>query len=902
MTDQRPDPDALLRELKLKEETRTGKLKIFFGYAAGVGKTYAMLEAAHHAKEMGVDVVAGYIEPHVRPETLALLDGLEQLPNKEIPYKNITLREFDLDGALARKPQLILVDELAHTNAAGSRHRTRYQDIEELLRAGISVYTTVNVQHLESLNDVVASITGIAVAERLPDRIFDRADQVEVVDIEPADLLERLKEGKIYRPNQAARAMDHFFTLKNLAALREIALRRTADRLNRAADTGVGTKAKSSEHILVCLSGAPSNANVIRTAARMAEAFRSSFTALFVETSDFKDMSDDNRSRLRANLRLAEELGARIATVYGDDTPLQIAEYARASGVTKIVLGRSNNKRFFWERSKNLVDRLNALAPDLDIHIIPDTYPAYRAPRKSWNLSERFTVKDALRTLVILAVCTMVGLAFAYLDFSEANIIMIYQLGVLVVAMVTSGRLYSLAASILSILIFNFFFTVPLFTLHFNDKSYLATFLVMFLVAFLSSSLTTRIKRQARLASRQAYRTQVLLEASQTLQKAEGQEAILEAMAVQLRKLLERTALYYPVLPNGTLGQPQFFPVEPTVDTGAYLGPDETAVASWVQKNNKHAGATTNTLPNAKCLYLAVRGEGSALAVAGIAIEEGREPDAFEKNLMLAIVDECGLVLEKELLGQEKHRVEEQAQQEALRANLLRAISHDLRTPLTAISGNAGILMENASVLDAAKRRQLYTSIYDDSMWLANLVENLLSVSRIENGTIRLKMEPELLEEVFQEALTHLDRKAKEHTITVELPDDMLMAKMDARLIVQVVINIVNNAIKYTPPGSHVQVSARKRGESVEVRIADDGPGISDEAKAKLFDMFYTANNARGDGRRGLGLGLSLCRSIVQAHGGSITVEDNYPKGAIFSFTLPLAEVNTDEQTSNLDH
>ena len=360
---------------------------------------------------------------------------------------------------------------------------------------------------------------------------------------------------------------------------------------------------------------------------------------------------DKSPQEMEACRRLAEELGARIATVYGDDTPLQIAEYARASGVTKIVLGRSNNKRFFWERSKNLVDRLNALAPDLDIHIIPDTYPAYRAPRKSWNLSERFTVKDALRTLVILAVCTMVGLAFAYLDFSEANIIMIYQLGVLVVAMVTSGRLYSLAASILSILIFNFFFTVPLFTFHFNDKSYLATFLVMFLVAFLSSSLTTRIKRQARLASRQAYRTQVLLEASQTLQKAEGQEAILEAMAVQLRKLLERTALYYPVLPDGTLGQPRFFPVEPTVDTGAYLGPDETAVASWVQKNNKHAGATTNTLPNAKCLYLAVRGEGSALAVAGIAIEEGREPDAFEKNLMIAILGECGL-------SQERIRVE----------------------------------------------------------------------------------------------------------------------------------------------------------------------------------------------------------------------------------------------------
>ena len=888
MTDQRPDPDALLRELKLKEETRTGKLKIFFGYAAGVGKTYAMLEAAHHAKEMGVDVVAGYIEPHVRPETLALLDGLEQLPNKEIPYKNITLREFDLDGALARKPQLILVDELAHTNAAGSRHRKRYQDIEELLRAGISVYTTVNVQHLESLNDVVASITGIAVAERLPDRIFDRADQVEVVDIEPADLLERLKEGKIYRPNQAARAMDHFFTLKNLAALREIALRRTADRLNRAADTGVGTKAKSSEHILVCLSGAPSNANVIRTAARMAEAFRSSFTALFVETSDFKDMSDDNRSRLRANLRLAEELGARIATVYGDDTPLQIAEYARASGVTKIVLGRSNNKRFFWERSKNLVDRLNALAPDLDIHIIPDTYPAYRAPRKSWNLSERFTVKDALRTLVILAVCTMVGLAFAYLDFSEANIIMIYQLGVLVVAMVTSGRLYSLAASILSILIFNFFFTVPLFTLHFNDKSYLATFLVMFLVAFLSSSLTTRIKRQARLASRQAYRTQVLLEASQTLQKAEGQEAILEAMAVQLRKLLERTALYYPVLPDGTLGQPRFFPVEPTVDTGAYLGPDETAVASWVQKNNKHAGATTNTLPNAKCLYLAVRGEGSALAVAGIAIEEGREPDAFEKNLMLAIVDECGLVLEKELLGQEKHRVEEQAQQEALRANLLRAISHDLRTPLTSISGNASNLLSNSPSFDEATRQSLYQDIYDDSMWLINLVENLLAVTRIEDGRMNLRMETELVSEVISEALRHVSRQSVEHSITAESTDDFLLARMDARLIVQVIINLVDNAIKYSPEHSKITIRLQKRTGFVRIEIEDQGIGIPQSEYHKIFQRFYRGTAPEVREKSGTGIGLYLSRQIIEQHGGTITVASGkVRKGSTFLIQLP---------------
>ena len=829
-----------------------------------------------------------------------LLEGLEVLPTKTVTYKGISLKEFDLDGALARHPQLLLVDELAHTNAAGSRHTKRYQDIQELLRAGINVYTTVNVQHLESLNDVVASITGISVSERVPDNVFDSAYQVEVVDLEPADLLERLREGKIYRGPQAAQALDHFFSLKNLASLREIALRRTADQLESSPRFQGEVKPKAGEHILICLSGAPSNAKVIRTAARMAKAFHGAFTALFVETSDFASQSEQDRKRLRDHVHLAEELGARIATAYGDDPAVQIAEYARISGISKVVLGRSPRKRGFTS-PKNLVDRLNELAPDLDLYIIPDqTARQSKRLRRLRQSQEKFSPKDLAKMLGILLLCTLGGALFSHWGFANSNVIMLYILGVLGIAMVTTGRSYSVAASVLSVLIFNFFFTHPYFTFM-SDPSYIATFGVMFVVAFLGSSLTTRMKRQARLNAEKAYRTAILLETSQKLQKAEGSQAILALTAHQLNKLLDRDLVIYQREENGELS-PTLFPVSPGTDLSEFLTESERGVAEWVFKNNKHAGATTNTLPNAKCLYLAVRGEGSALAVAGIAIEEGREPDAFEKNLMLAIVDECGLVLEKELLGQEKHRVEEQAQQEALRANLLRAISHDLRTPLTAISGNAGILMENASVLDAAKRRQLYTSIYDDSMWLANLVENLLSVSRIENGTIRLKMEPELLEEVFQEALTHLDRKAKEHTITVELPDDMLMAKMDARLIVQVVINIVNNAIKYTPPGSHVQVSARKRGESVEVRIADDGPGISDEAKAKLFDMFYTANNARGDGRRGLGLGLSLCRSIVQAHGGSITVEDNYPKGAIFSFTLPLAEVNTDEQTSNLDH
>lgn len=891
MTDPRPDPDALLRDLSPGPESHKGRLKIFFGYAAGVGKTYAMLEAARHARAAGTDVAAGYIEPHTRPETLALLEGLEQLPPRLAPHKGITLREFDLDGALERRPQLLLVDELAHTNASGCRHVKRYQDIEELLRAGIDVWTTVNVQHLESLHDVVAAITGVSVGERVPDHVFDAADQVELVDIEPTDLLARLQEGKVYRPDQARQAMEHFFTRRNLAALREIALRRTADRLGRTAGPD-GEPSRADEHVLTCLSSSPSNAKVIRTAARMADAFHSDFTALFVETPDFQSQSAQDRQRLRANLRLAEELGARIATAYGGDPAVQIAEYAKSAAVSKIVLGRSNRKRSLRDWGRNLVDRLTELAPDLDIYIIPDKQPPYRAPAPARGWSFRFSPLDGAKTVLCLALASAVGWLFYLMGFSEANIITVYILGVLFTSVWTGGRGYGAAASLVSVLVYNFLFTDPRFTLFAYDPGYPLTFAVMLVASLVTSSLTLRVKTQARQAAQKAYRTQVLLETSQKLQKAEGEAGILDAAAQQLRKLLDRTVLIYPVGPGGALAQPQVYPAVQGVDPAPFLKAEERAVASWVQKNNKHAGATTNTLPSAQCLYLAVRGERRVLAVAGIVIAGRPEPDAFEKNLLLAVVDECGLVLEKELLDQAKREIEERAHQEALRANLLRAISHDLRTPLTSISGSAGILMENSSVLDEAKRRALYTSIFDDSMWLTNLVENLLSVTRIENGTLDLRMEPELLEEVFQEALAHLDRHAAEHHVSFHLADDLLMARMDARLLVQVLINLLNNAVKYTPAGSHILLSAQRRGDMVEVRVADDGPGVPDQDKARLFDMFYTAGNARGDGRRGLGLGLSLCRTIVTAHGGEIKVTDNVPHGSVFSFTLHSAEVH----------
>lgn len=893
MEDEKRDPQRFLRELSQQTDEKKGKLKIFFGYAAGVGKTYAMLKAAHRAKRDGVDVVVGYVERHVRPDTLALLDGLEQMPCEELDYKGIHLKEFDLDGALARHPQLILVDELAHSNAQGCRHTKRYQDVEELLKAGIDVYTTVNVQHLESLNDLVASITGIAVNERIPDQVFDSADQVELVDIEPTDLVKRLQQGKIYQEGQAQRALGHFFTSENLAALREIALRRTADRLNRTAQrTGNEHAARAGEHILICLSPAPSNAKVIRTAARMAEAFHSGFTALLVQTPEIKEVSGENAKRLRENLRLAEQLGAQIATVYGDDPAVQIAEYARASGVTKIVMGRVNHRQNTFMGKKSLADRLIQLTGNLDVYIIPDQQPLYKKRHKQLLRREEFVFRwrDVGKMLLVLALATALGFAFDRTMFSDSNIITVYILGVLVTAVWTSGHIYGAISAMLSVAAFNYFFIDPRWTFDVTDPGYPVTFIIMLIASIITASLASRVKRQARQAAQKSYYTELLLGSSQKLQRGKDEWEVLQIMAGQLSRLLDRPILYALVEREKDLK----FRVEPEEKTGQmaeYLTGEEQGVAQWVVRNNKHAGATTDTLPHARGLYLSVRGTQGGMAVVGIPIHNYPLPEAFEKNLMVAMLNECGLILERRRLQAEKQASEMETQQERLRANLLRAISHDLRTPLTSISGNAGVLMEKSIALDEAKKQELYTAIYDDSMWLVNLTENLLSVTRIENGTMRIRMEPELLEEVFQEALSHLDRQSVNHRIQVELDDDLLMARMDVRLIVQVIINIVNNAIKYTQDGSRIVLRAVRAGQMVEVSISDDGPGISDAAKPHLFDMFYTASQGKADNRRGLGLGLSLCQSIVVAHGGTISVGDCVPHGTVFRFTLPIAEV-----------
>lgn len=899
----RSKPDVILRQILREEETsRRGMLKIFFGYAAGVGKTYSMLQAAHAAKRRGVDVMVGYVEPHARPATMRLVSGLAVLPTKEIEHEGILLREFDLDAAIVKKPQLILVDELAHTNAEGSRHMKRYQDIKELLYHGIDVYTTVNVQHIESLNDLVASITGVTVQERIPDEVFDEASQVELMDIEPKELIERLMEGKVYKKEQAQRALGNFFTEQNLIALREIALRRCADRVNRMTEliTGRANSMKTDEHILVCLSPSPSNVKIIRTAARMAGAFRGTFTALYVETSPAENMEEENGLRLRKNIRLAQQLGANIETVQGDDIAYQVAEFARLSGVTKIIMGRSNARKHgvFFERMA-LTERITRLSPNLDIYIIPDQsteeYQIRKRHQKKHKLNYKSVMEDCAKSLGIMAGTTCVGFLFDALGFSESNIIMVYILCVLIIGVWTSRRIFSIASSIISVLLFNFFFTDPRYTFNAYAGGYPTTFLIMFLTAFLISSLAVRIKTQARQSAATAYRTKVLFDTNQQLESGNNSDEIIGITCSQLTKLLKRDIIFYGVKSGGReLDEPVGFPIGDKVIETEYLEPNERAVATWVYHNNKHAGATTDTLGSAKSLYLSVRVGEEVYGVIGVVV--GKLPlDAFENSVMLSILGECALALKNERMLREREAANLEAKNEKIRANLLRMISHDFRTPLTSISGNADMLMSSEKELSPEKRQKIYGMIYDESMWLIHLVENLLSVTRIENGTMKLNQTTELLDELVEEAIRHVDRGVEKHNLYVK-HGELLVVQADTRLVMQVIINLINNAVKYTPENSNIWIETKKKGTEAMIQVMDDGEGISIQAKKHIFDMFYTGDhNKPSDSHKSLGLGLALCKAIVTAHGGKIAVADRAPHGTVFTFTLPMTEVDLHE-------
>ncbi len=646
------------------------------------------------------------------------------------------------------------------------------------------------------------------------------------------------------------------------------------------------------EQILVCLSGAPSNAKVIKAAAKMAEAYGGKLTALYVEPPEFAEYGQEVKTRLEANFRLAHRFGAKVTRLYGEDAATQIAEYARVSGSTKIVLGKSPTHTSLF-RKKTLIDRLNELAPDIDIFIIPDkTTPSEKARRLSFS-EEQFSLADVLKTLGLLTAATLGGLLFTEMGFSSANVITLYILAVLCIAMSTAGHFYSLSAAIISAFVFNFLFTVPLCSLS-ADPSEMATFVIMFIAAIFISSLTTQIKRQARLKAQHSYRTEILLETSQRIQKAESEEQILSFAATQLGKLSGKSIMIFPAK-DGVLGQPMMFPNADGEGFESYLAPDELTAAQEALRSGHGTGCGTGRCSEAKGLYMAIRSSDTVSAVVCFAVNGQPERESYSKSLTVAILDECGIMLENERYKLAKREMEEKARAQELRANLLRSISHDLRTPLTGISGSASLLM--VSDMSEEKRMELLRSIRDDSEWLIRLVENLLSITRIEGKDKLTGLEPELVVEVIDDALTHIDRNSAKHTIKTSIDDDYLMAYMDARLIEQVIINLVNNAVKYTPEGSEIRVCA-KRGEGcVLISVADNGPGIADESKSRIFDIFYTEAKT-GDSRRGLGLGLALCKSIITAHGGSISVGDAQPHGAVFTFSLP--EVISDEQSADI--
>ena len=655
------------------------------------------------------------------------------------------------------------------------------------------------------------------------------------------------------------------------------------------------TEIPAAEHILVCLSSSPSNERIVRTAGRMASVFGGNFTALYVQTPENTAMREDDQLRLQENTRLAQQLGAEIVTMRGEDVPTQIAEYARLSGVTRIVIGRSGaQRRSFWS-SPTLTERLIELAPGLDIHIIPDVdvYKNYHQKKPTLMRPAMPTFRELLLTLGILTAATAIGWLFLRLGFTDANIITLYLLGVLFTSVLTSGYTCGILASILSVILFNYFLTEPHLSLLAYGSGYPVTFVIMLGASILTGTLAAKLKAHAQLSTHDAFRTKLLFDTNQQLQKAQSEEDAYQTTAVQLQRLLERDILVYPA-ENGQLGTGLFYAADGSPACSVPPAQQEREVVEWTWQNRRRAGATTAQFPRAKYLYLAIRTQQQAYGVIGISVA-GKPLDAFESSITLSILGECALALDNLRNAREKEEAAVLVKNEQLRANLLRSISHDLRTPLTSISGNADTLLHSYNVLDEQTRKQIFTDIYDDAQWLTGLVENLLSVTKIADGSVKLRLSDQVVDDIVSEALRHIDRRSAEHHITVDCGDEPLLVRVDAGLIVQVLINLVNNAVKYTPAGSNIRITAIPRENMAEICVSDNGPGIPDELKERVFEMFFTGGNPIGDSRRSLGLGLTLCQAIIHAHNGEMTLKENSPHGCIFSFTVPLSEVNLNE-------
>ncbi|MGH8617713.1 MAG: DUF4118 domain-containing protein [Burkholderiales bacterium] len=899
-TDDRPDPDALLARVR-DDEARAarGRLKVFFGAAPGVGKTYAMLQAAQQQRAEGLDVVAGYIEAHVRPETTALLAGLEVLPRRASDDRGVRLPEFDLDAALRRRPALILVDELAHTNAPGSRHPKRWQDIEELRDAGIDVYTTVNVQHLESLNDLVEQVTGIAVRETVPDTIIENADDVEVIDLPPDELLERLREGRIYLPHQARQAEQNFFRKGNLIALRELALRRTADRVDAQMrdyreDHAIDAAWPVRERILVCIGPAADGERLVRAGRRMAAALKAEWLVAYVETPELVRLPAADRERIARTLKLAESLGAETQTLAGaarfsDD----VLELAQARNVSRIVLGKP--RRRGWRRwlFGSIVDAVVEGSGEIDVHVISTdagaaAFPGQQVLARSsayLGLDEQGGFARRRKGYAVAAVVTVAATVLAWPlrdDFQLTNLVMLYLLGVVWIA-VRYGRGPSVLASVLSVMSFDFFFVPPYLTFAVSDTEYLVTFAVMLVVGLVISSLTASVRLQARVAGHRERRTAALYTMVRELATAQDADVLLRVGVREVTAVFDCQAVVLLPDADGKLRYPRETSIHGSLH-GADLG-----IAQWVYDHGRPAGLHTDTLPGSDALYLPLAGAAGALGVLGVLPASARRVFLPEQlRLLETFAGQIALALQRVQSVEDARRAQTKAETESLRNSLLAAISHDLRTPLAVIAGSSSALLEGGTDVPEASRRELAQTVLDEARRMTRVVNNLLDMTRLESGAVHLDLQWHVLEELAGSVLGRLREPLEGRRVRVDVPRTLPLVRIDGVLIEQVLMNLVENACRYTPPGTPIEITAAHDGRSCTLRVRDFGPGLPPEVAQHVFEKFYRAQPESAHG--GAGLGLTICRAIVEAHGGTISAANAPDGGAVFTVTLPAAE------------
>jgi two-component system, OmpR family, sensor histidine kinase KdpD len=890
--DQRPSPEALLEAVR-REESRAGRLKIFVGAAPGVGKTYEMLQQARARKRDGYDIIVGVIETHGRKETEALLEGLEVLPRRKIQYRGQWLEEMDLDAIIARHPQIVLVDELAHTNAPESRHPKRYLDADELLSHGISVYSTVNIQHIESLNDVVAQITHVRVRETIPDSIFDRADDVELVDLTPDDLIQRLKEGKVYVPKQAERALEHFFSPTNLTALRELALRRTAERVDEQLLSQMQARAiqgpwAAGDRILVCVSEDRRAAGLVRYTKRFADRLHAPWTALYIEGPRSLQLSDRERDRIADTLRLAITLNGEAITIPGGTRRVadDILAYARSNNITHIVIGKSARSRWFEMVHGSVVHDLVRRSGNITVHAIAgDELEREPIPQKTVRTAEPSSSLDPRSYVAALStIAVALGASEAIRPWlGIENVVLVFMAAVVVVA-VRWGLWPSLVASVAASLCYNFFFLPPIYTFTITDPTNVVAFVFFAMMAVLVSNVAGRVRTQAVTAMSRVRMTESLYAFSRKLAGVGVLDDVLWTTAYQIAlMLMVRVVLLLPE--NETIAVKAGYPPEDMLDDA------DLAAAKWAWQNDRSAGRGSDTLPGAKWLFLPMRTGRGAIGVVGIDSDKpGPMLTPDERRLLDALMDQAALAIERVYLVEDMDRVKRTVETERLRSALLTSISHDLKTPLAAVLGAASTMRDVGSRLTDLQKADLLATIVDESERLNRFIANLLDMTRLESGAVAANLALHDLGEIVGSALRRAARILAQHKVEVEIATDLPMLEVDPVLFEQVLFNLLDNAAKYAPTGTTIGMRAWSESHSIRLQILDEGEGVPPSELQHIFDKFYRVHKT-DTVRAGTGLGLAISRGFVEAMKGTITAANRTDRsGSVFTIVLPVTD------------